>query len=169
MAIDQDFLRLIQRRGWQIVSADEEHVWAGCPREGCKLTVRLRPDGLVPDACGRGADLTEHVVTSFDVGRLFLRDRRVSLGLSIREVEEIGGIAEDFLAKFEKDNPSKTPNAQTFLEWAKALGYEVVLRPSFLPPLALRIIAETRAKLRSRITMFRVHAARRLTRSEEGR
>ena len=92
---------------------------------------------------------------------MFLRDRREGLGLTIREVEESAGITVDFLAKFEKDDPSKFPNAQTFFEWAKTLGYEVVLRPAPLPPTTLRILSDTRAKLRMRLTKFRIHGERR--------
>jgi hypothetical protein len=53
------------------------------------------------------------------------------------------------------------PNAQTFIEWAQSLGFEVVLRPIGLPLLSLRTITDTRDKLESRQARFKVEAERR--------
>ena len=159
--LDPKWLREIQKLGWIIRSADETNGWAACPRDGCTMTAKLREDGPLPAVCKRGPDLSEKSVEFFDDARVFLRDRREGLALTIREVEESAGITVDFLAKFEKDDPSKIPNAQTFIEWAKTLGYEVVLRPAPLPPTTLRILSDTRAKLRMRLNKFRIHGERR--------
>jgi transcriptional regulator with XRE-family HTH domain len=159
--MDPKWLRDIQKAGWVILAADEEHVWGACPRDGCTMRAKLHPSRPIPETSCRGPDLAEKTVEFFDDARLFLRDRREGLGLTIREVEESAGITVDFLAKFEKDDPSKFPNAQTFFEWAKTLGYEVVLRPCPLPPTTLRVLSDTRAKLRMRLTKFRIHGERR--------
>lgn len=148
--MDAAFLRAVQKAQWLIMGADEDHVIARCPRAGCSLTVKLRPGNVIPQTCRSGPDLAETVVGSFEDARLFLRARREDLGFSIRDIEEIAGVATDHLAKWEKDAPSKIPNTETFLEWAASLGYEVVLRPVPLPPVALRAIIETRPLLRRR-------------------
>lgn len=139
-----EFLRQVQAAGWNILTADETDVWVGCPRAGCNLTTRMRDGGLVPASCRPLPVLAEIVVEQFDDARRELRGRREQLCLSIKDVEEAAGIAGDFLAKFEKDEVAKIPNAQTFIEWVQALGYTVVLRPTGLPPYALRIISDTR-------------------------
>ncbi len=164
MGLDQFFLRQLQRLGWIILAAEQDRVLCGCPREGCEVKLCLTPKSHIPQTSGRGPDYADIAVENFEDARLFLRQRRENLGLIIREVEDVAGIAGDFLAKFEKDDPSKIPNAQTFIEWAQTLGYEVVLRPGKLPPYALRVLAETREKLHQRRTKFRIHAARRASR-----
>lgn len=149
--MDQKFLKQVQDAKWQIKAAGEDFVVAQCPRAGCNLLVNLKPGGAVPQTCRPGPDLLERVVSSFEDARLFLRERREDLGLSIRDTEEISGAATDHMAKWEKDSPSKIPNTETFLEWAKALGYDVVLRPAPLPPLALSMIIETRPLIARRV------------------
>lgn len=159
--MDAKFLRDVQAAQWLIKAVDEDHVVASCPRAGCALTVKLREGAAIPQTCRTGPDLAERVVGSFEEIRLFLRSRREDLGLAIRDVEEVAGTATDHLAKWEKDGPSKIPNTETFLEWAQSLGYEVVLRPSALPPVALRAIVETRPLLRRREKRNRYYKARR--------
>lgn len=164
MKIDPTFLRQVQTAGWQIAGATEDKVLAGCPTPGCPVKVTFAPGQQVRQACGQG-QTSSVVVGSFDDARLFLRARRNALALAIRDVEDVAGISVDFLAKFEKDDPSKYPNAQTFLEWVQALGYEVVLRPAVLPLYALRVIAETRprtgarTKAQDRVASLRASAA----------
>lgn len=159
--IDPAFMRRVQQAGWIIIGADEFTVWGSCPRDGCSLKVKLKPDATLPQTCGRGPDLAEIVVNTFDDARIPLRDRRDDLGLIIKDVEEAAGMAVDYLSKFEKDNPSKIPNAQTFFEWAQALGYQVVLRPAPLPPYTMRLISDSRDKLDLRRRHLRIHADRR--------
>lgn len=165
MGLDQFFLRQLQRFGWIILAAEENRVLCGCPREGCEVKLCLTPKSHIPQTSGKGPDYAEIIITGFEDARPFLREHRENLGVTIRELEEAAGIAVDFLAKFEKDDPSKIPNVQTFIEWAQTLGYEVVLRPGKLPPIMLRIISETRDKLQQRRTKFRIHRARRASRS----
>lgn len=165
MSLDQFFLRQLQRSGWIILAAEQDRVLCGCPRDGCEVSMCLAPDSHIPQTSGRGPDYADVAVSSFEDARLFLRQRRESLAYTIREVEEIAGIAVDFLAKFEKDDPSKIPNAMTFIEWSQALGYDVVLRPGKLTPNALRVLADTRDKLEQRRSKFRIHAARRASRA----
>lgn len=161
MTVDVKFLRDVQSAGWVIRAVDQGGVLAGCPRSGCALKVKLRQGARIPDTCRPGPDLAEVTVGVFDDARVFLRQRRNDLALNIKEVEEVAGITVDYLAKFEKDNPSKIPNAQTFIEWAQSLGYAVVLRPDRLPVYALRTITDTRAVAASRIKMQAHHQARR--------
>jgi transcriptional regulator with XRE-family HTH domain len=153
MKDQSSFMAAVQREGWQIKAADGEKVYAACPREGCGLILALKSGQRIPPACSGQSALAEFVVDQWNDGRLFLRERRQSLHLSITDVEDISGIARDHMAKFEKDNPSKIPNVEAFLLQAQALGYDVVLRPSELPRKALAIIAETRYRVKTRAAM----------------
>ena len=161
MTIDQKFLRDVQAAGWQIRAVDQDKVVAGCPRSGCTLNVNLRNGVKIPETCHEGPDLAEVRVRTYDDARLFLRDRRETLCLTISEIEEVAGCAVDHLAKAEKDNPSKFPNAQLLIEWAAALGYDLVLRPSTLPGMALRYISDTRPEVGARTRRRAHHDARR--------
>ena len=87
MALDQVFLRQIQRAGWTILAADAGRVLCGCPRDGCDVRLSLRPDGYIPQTSGKGPDYADVTVTNFEDARVFLRRRRESLAYTIREVE----------------------------------------------------------------------------------
>lgn len=147
MLLTAEFIREVQAAGWDIVAADTESVWAGCPRGGCNLRLRIKAGSSIPSVCRSTPLLPEIVVKSHvNDARPALRDRRVELGLSIKDVEDCSGIAADHLAKMEKDDPSKLPNILTFVDLANSLGYDVVLRPSAagLPPITIGRIIETR-------------------------
>ncbi len=160
--MDTKFLREVQKAGWFIEKVTDSFVIGKCPSQGCHMRAKLCHKMPVPavDPLDRRAqkDIT---LTGYDPARRILRDRREKLALSIREMEEISGIVDDHLAKMEKDSYTKIPNAQTFIEWAQALGFEVVLRPAGLTLLSLRTIIDTREKLPSREARFKVEAARR--------
>jgi transcriptional regulator with XRE-family HTH domain len=160
--MDTKFLREVQKAGWFIEKVTKSFVVGKCPAQGCHMRAKLNCTADVPlvDPAGRRSakDIT---LTGYDPARRVLRSRREKLGLSIREVEEISGIVDDHLAKMEKDAYTKVPNAQTFIEWAQSLGFEVVLRPIGLPLLSLRTITDTRDKLESRQARFKVEAERR--------
>ena len=159
--MDQGFLKDVQAGGWPIERVNPDSVVVGCPNAGCSVKVRLKGGSKIPYACANGEQLRHQVVTVFDDARVFLRGRREELRLTIRDVESISGMADDFLAKFEKKNPSKYPNVQTFVEWAQSLGYQVVLTPAEFSPLALRVLAETRHLMTARDQMTSQHRARR--------
>lgn len=159
--IDPTFMRKVQDAGWRIIGADQLAVWVSCPREGCELKTRFKPGGSLPSACARGPDLATIYVDTFDDARIPLRQRREELGLIIKDIEDSAGIADDFLSKFEKDEPSKIPNAQTFFEWCAALGYQVVLQPAPLTPRTMRLISESRDKQDRREIHRNTHAKRR--------
>ena len=163
MTLDPKLLKDVQAAGWLVTSASQEAVIGTCRREGCGFKGSFKAGKKVPSTALVGPGDQEKVVDGFDDAREFLGARRRSLGLTIAEVEEISGMAQDYLAKFEKDNPSKYPNAITFIEWAQGLGYAVVLRPAELSPLALRVISETRARADARAKMQPYYAARRLS------
>lgn len=165
--MDPKFVKKVQTAGWHITSVTEDAVVGSCPSVGCGLKAKLEPGGIVPDVdpgCRRNR--LDEPVEDYDDIRRALRGRREDLGLTIREVEEIGGISVDFLAKFEKDDPSKTPNAQTLIEWAQALGYEIVLRPGQLTPYAVRTLCDTRDKYEARTRRFSIESRRRGQRAE---
>jgi transcriptional regulator with XRE-family HTH domain len=152
--MDPKFLKDIQISGWQIVAVTEDGCLAKCGVPGCAVQLFMRQEKAVQvtGATKSGYDFS---VSSFDGVREFLRDRREALSLSIKEVEEIAGTTPDLLAKAERDNWAEAstvrqPNVQTFVEWAQALGFEVVLRPTGLPPKALSYIAFTRSRHRAR-------------------
>jgi transcriptional regulator with XRE-family HTH domain len=153
MTVDAKLLADVQAAGWLIVRADEVCVVGSCRRAGCGLKATFRAGKPIPATERPGPSRLEHVVDGFEDSRKFLGARRRDLGLTIAEAEEISGMAQDYLAKFERDNPSKIPNAITFIEWAQGLGYEVVLRPGDLNRMALRVIAETRLRSAARANM----------------
>lgn len=160
--MDPKFIKDVQAAGWHIEAATSEFVIAKCPSVGCNLRAKLNQDQHIPQVdpgCRRS--FTDRKVEKFDDIRLILRERRENLALSIREVEEIGGIAVDHLAKMEKDEFTKQPNAQTLIEWAQALGFELVLRPAELTNYALRTICDTRDKVAPRQKRFTLEARRR--------
>lgn len=160
--MEPKFVREVQKAGWHVESVTSDDVVARCPSVGCGLRAKLAQSSKIPvvdPACRRSAvDLPVH---DFDDIRKALRTRREELALTIREVEEIGGITVDYLAKFEKDEPSKYPNAMLLIEWAQTLGYEFVLRPADMTPYAIRTICDTRDKEASRQKRFTVEKRRR--------
>jgi transcriptional regulator with XRE-family HTH domain len=153
--VSPEYMRAAQGKGWNIISCDEEHILAACPRAGCGLQIKLRAESKIPETVRPRPALAEITVAQFDDARAGLRARREQLCLSIKDVEDAAGLATDHLAKFEKDDFSKIPNAQTFIEWANALGYTVTLRPTGLPPVTLGIISRTRMLLRKRLQSYR--------------
>lgn len=161
MAVDRKFLSEVQNAGWVITEVSDDAVLGACPNAGCGLKVTLRPGKSVPPASCQPAMGKVIKIRNFDDARLPLRERREDLCLSIKETEDICGIAVDYLAKFEKDNPSKIPNAQTFIEWAQGLGFVVCLIEDKLPPLAMETIAITRHRRAARVRMARHMRSRR--------
>lgn len=161
MSVSVDFLKDIQLRGWPIERVNPDDVVVSCPNAGCSVRVRLKTATVIPESCSANGAAREQTVKFFDDARVFLRGKREDLRLTIKDVEFVAGMADDFLAKFEKDRPSKYPNVQTFIEWAESLGYDVVLRPAPLPARALRVLAETRHLLTPREQMISQHRARR--------
>lgn len=160
MDVDTEFLRRVQNAGWHIETVTTEAVTAKCPSNGCALRAQLRPELTIP-SCDTARDRKERVIGQYDDLRRILRSRREKLGLSIRDIEEIAGATGDHIAKAEKDDPSRIPNGQIMIEWANALGFDVVLRPKAITPYGLRVICETRSKLDARQKRFAVEAARR--------
>lgn len=159
--MDPHFLRNVQKAGWQIMSADTISATVACPRAGCSLKVRLKDGAKIPQACIAAPDLSEVTITTYNDARVFLHGRRVSLGLTIKELEEVAGVTVDHLAKAEKSNPSRHPNMEIMIEWATALGYEIVLRPAQMPSMALRYIADSRPQAAARLRMQAHHRSRR--------
>lgn len=168
MPVDLKFLRAVQKAGWQVQAADGDRCIARCPSPGCAVRVSLAPGKTLPERSSPSFAI-ERPIEGFEDARAFLRDRREDLLLTIREVEEIAGMSVDFLAKFEREDWAtagtvRQPNVQTFVEWAQALGYRVVLVPSELPPYALRMIEQTRARAASRLKRQHLERARRQSR-----
>ena len=160
--VDPSFLKDVQRSGWHIEKVEPDHVIGKCPSHGCALRAKLAQGAKVPAVDpSQDRDKLDEPIESFDQLRRIMRARREGLGLTMHEVEELAGMSVDFVAKFEKDNPSKLPNMQTTLEWIQSLGYEVVIRKATMPPLTLRTICDTRDKLASRQKRFAMDERRR--------
>lgn len=141
------FFKAIEDRGWMVESADQDHCIAKCKTPGCSMRIRVRENGAIPMREVDHRYNLDRVIHTFDDARKTLRDRREGLGLSIVEIEEISGIGNDHLAKFERDNHElypRMPNVETFIYWANTLGYEIVLRPSNLPMVTCKAIQDTR-------------------------
>lgn len=143
MAVDD--LKRAQRAGWIIEGVSDDGMLCRCPSAGCGLRVKIKYGASI-QSCdpGLSRDPRAIPVGSYEDVRKLLRERREDLLLTIPEVEEIAGITKDHIAKAEKENPTRTPGLDIIAEWAAALGYEIVLRPTQLSALSLRLIDETR-------------------------
>lgn len=156
MQVTPEYIRRVQDAGWHVVAADLESVWIGCPRGGCNLRTRLKAGGAIPTVCRSAPPIATITVDDYmRVARPALRDRRQQLGLTIKDVEEVSGIADDHLAKMEKDDPSKIPNILTFIDWARSLGFQLVLVPDAMPQVTITKIAETREAQERRKSVYR--------------
>lgn len=167
--MDAKFLKDVQAKGWAIQSVSTEGAIAKCPSAGCNLYAELKYGAHVPavdPGCRR--DPIDIQVATYDEIRRQLRAARESLLLTIREVEEISGIASDHLAKVEKDLNPRMPPAQMLFEWAGALGFEIVLRPAPLPSLAIRTIMDTRDKTAARTKRTTLEGRRRTSKDRRG-
>ena len=142
-----EFLRDVQRHGYMIEAVTEDACIARCPSNGCGVRLNLREGQTVPPRSPQESRPEDRPVSSFDEGRMILRDRREELLLTIDETEGISGVASSQLAKCERDQVTRPVGVDGFIHWAGALGFEVVLRPIELPPLTVRILANTRGKL----------------------
>ncbi|QDP64865.1 MAG: hypothetical protein Unbinned5081contig1001_22 [Prokaryotic dsDNA virus sp.] len=150
--MDPKFLKKVEEAGWTVEQSGERQVMARCPAAGCGMKALLtegRPIPQVdPDMSRQGLD---RAVKNYDDARRILRERREDLRLRIHEVEEAAGTCVDYIAKAEKEGPTKVPNFQLFLDWANSLGLEVVLRPTQIDnALPLRMIADTRERVQAR-------------------
>ena len=166
--MNADFLKAVQAAGWTIESADGSVCIVTCPTPGCGMRARFRQDGAVPQ---RDVPFLRYdePVTTFSEAQEVLRRRRQNLGLTIPEVEDIAGMAGDHLAKFERVDYSRPPGIEIFLEWCGALGMEVVLRHGDLPPVALRVIADTRSRAKARQRRFELERQRDADERRHGR
>lgn len=149
--MNPEFLKDIQKGGWVIEQVREDGAIAKCPAAGCGMRALLQVGRNIPSVDPTSdRDRRDQVIDSFEAIRELLRLRRNELALTIRETEELAGMAVDHLAKIEKPYPSRMPNFQIVLELAQALGYEIILRPAPMSPFSLRTISETRSKLETR-------------------
>ncbi|MGL6209122.1 MAG: helix-turn-helix domain-containing protein [Paracoccaceae bacterium] len=162
MTVDPGFLRDVQNAGWLIRSVGQGEVFGMCPRAGCDVVLQFRAGSNVPATCRPVPEFKETIVNGFEDARRHLRKKRERLCVTIAETEDVAGMAVDYMAKFEKDEPSKIPNAQTFFDWCKAMGVEVVLRDGNFPATMLNMISQTRQYLKARRVMQPHHQARRL-------
>jgi len=168
--MDLKFLKEVQSLGWHINGVLGDEVRVSCPAVGCGMKAKLKQGSSIPFADpGSRRNRLDVPLQSYDDLRRALRGRREDLALTILEVEEIGGIATDHLAKFEKDAHTKMPNAQTLIEWVQALGYELVLRPADLTPFAMRVVCDTRDKVASRSKRFTAEGRRRNERAGQAK
>lgn len=148
--MDDKFLAKIQEAGWSILSVGEMHCVGQCPNEGCNVRISLRDGAEIPKCQGRGEDFTETTINSYDHLRREARERRAQLGLAMYDVEEIAGLADGHLLKIEKDNPSRTATVRIVVEWAEALGCELVLRRGSFSGLATSRMETGRKRVTSR-------------------
>lgn len=57
-----------------------------------------------------------------------LKDRRLNLDISQRQLDDLVGVSDCMIAKWE--NGQRSPTAENLERWAKALGLHVALLPS---------------------------------------
>lgn len=165
--VDVDFLRKVQANGWVVKAVDGDMVIAGCPRNGCGLSVKMRPERDVPNSKGANTVFGRVEIDNWEDVRLALRGRREELCLDIPEVEEAAGLSASHLSKIEKDNPVRTPTFETTLLILAALGMRVVLEYGDLPPKTLRTIEQTRDKVHRRRKFNGHHQRHRMRRAAD--
>lgn len=148
---DMAFLREVQARGWTVEAAKDGECIVSCASFGCGVRLKLRKGGAIPQRADSPwrPGLT---IASYDDLLDVLILRRKTLRLSIEEVEDVAGLTQDHISKFERRG--RVPNAETLLIWLQSLGYEMILRPCPLPAPTLRAIATTRAREESRSRRF---------------
>ncbi|GIT90135.1 hypothetical protein JANAI62_03820 [Jannaschia pagri] len=152
----KDFLKRVQRAGWILVTAHKGHCVAKCPNASCGMVAKFVPGKPIPQA----SPMTDHIViVSFEDLLAALKHRRHELALTIPEVEHAAGFSSDHLAKAESSKAVRTPGLQLCIQWAQALGYEIVLKPAPLPPVTLRHISDSRHLVPHRRTAQRRRAA----------
>lgn len=75
-----------------------------------------------------------------DLGR-FIRDKRLSLGLSQTQLAERAGVGLNFVYQLEKNKPSVQLDCTRLV--LQALGFELAVQPS--APIAYPVLANSRA------------------------
>lgn len=149
--VDEDFLQMIQRRGWQIMEVTEDSCTAKCRANGCGMAAKMVPGGHIPQVDPGGTrNVTDIELRNYDDVIEAWRARAQGLTLTIKEIEQACGLADDHLAKVVKPNSRKVMNVQTFIDTCNTLGLDVVLRPSVLPRITVRQILDSRDKVESR-------------------
>lgn len=145
------FLREVQARGWTVEAAKEGECIVSCASFGCGVRLKLRRGGAIPQRAESPWRPGLFILNYDDLlDALILR--RKQLRLSIEELEDVAGLTNGIISKFERR--VRIPNAETLLIWMQALGYEMILRPCPLPAPTLRAIATTRAREESRSRRF---------------
>ena len=149
--MDMTFLRELQQRGWEIEAVSGDACIVRCPEVGCETRLKLRPGGPLPSRSASdwkpGVSIEEYA----DALALLIL-RRKQLRLRIDEVEDVAGLTQDHISKFEQK--TRVPNVETFLIWLETLGYEMILRSRDLPAPTLRAISQTRHLEASRARRF---------------
>jgi len=159
-----DRIKEAQRKGWVVIGVETGSIFLRCPSYGCGLKCKVLNGEPIPSVDPMlSRNPVDMQVGSFADMQSALRERREELCLSISEVEDAAGLAHGHIGKAEKDNPSREPQIGIILEWAQALGFEVVLRRADLPPLTQRLIegSRGRAEIRRRQNQRRVRPSRR--------
>lgn len=163
MKITPEFLREIQRSGWLIDFVVDGMAVGQCPRAGCGLRVNLRPGAKIPQACPGSETLADVPVDTYAQLLAFLSERRESLALNMAEAESCIGLADGHLNKIE--SLARQPYPATLFDWAAGLGYQIVLRPTGLPPKTLAVISQTRANAATKRNRYRAKRAAKVAQS----
>jgi transcriptional regulator with XRE-family HTH domain len=134
-------IEAIEGAGWIVDTIDQESCVVRCPKQGCVMRARVSSADQVPPRAKQD-DSYGFTVTAYNFLRKYLRERRRKLRLSITEVEAMAGLADGHLLKMEKNLPARTPQFDTIMLWAQALGIRITLMPGPVPPHLKRAIAE---------------------------
>jgi transcriptional regulator with XRE-family HTH domain len=151
---DPKRIKDVQDAGWLVQAVGDSFCVARCPTAGCSMRALIADGKDIPQRVVERGPSIDIPVGGYDALRRVLRERRRELLLTIKETEIASGIAEDHMAKFERDEWNRQPNVDAMVEWAASLGFEVVLRPVELPPITLRMIAESRDRVAPRQKRF---------------
>ena len=143
-SVDREFLAKVQAAGLMVRRVEEKHLVAQCQVQGCGMLMKLSILDQVPDHGRDFRRANSWDVPTYDDMRKILRRRREEISLTIAEVEDIVGFANDHLAKIENDRATRIPNAMTLFDWIHALGFQVALVPGEMPATTLQTIADTR-------------------------
>lgn len=138
------FIEAAQERGWVLFSSTPEGLTFRCARMGCEharfVSQERVESGRTLAACQweHRPGANRYAVPSYSEMVYLLREARWRMGLSQEELGACIGGADGHVNKLEVGDRRAT--MPTLLEWAQALGFDVVLMPAPLPKATLRAI-----------------------------
>jgi transcriptional regulator with XRE-family HTH domain len=148
--LDEQWMRKARKAGWRVTSKRGDLIELSCACSGCpgRLSIPKNNPGPVPKPCKRihfgrlGQQSHELYHTLVDQ----LRDQRLSLDLSLEDVNAAAGFGDGHMNKLEALH--RIAQIPTLQLWAQTLGLELTLVPAKLPRVTVRTMEQRLAPLK---------------------